>query len=411
MGIFSFLRKEAEKERQLKEITLEELEPYLQNFIKKSGVETKISVLERDIKSKITRLNELLESLEHSKLKEEKVIPERLKSIFEGNKRAFIDKIKAFIQELKVPSNPEDVDAFLEQTSEKLNALSEDTQKNYFVLREFIEDHVQPVAAKIKDIDSMLSTARAEFDRTPLGKIREVRAHQKKYYLLLQEVEKLEEELKHTLLLKETELERKNKFDSKLDQIKETKAYEEYIDLQERRKKLSDSLWKIEQDVRDLFSKLEHALKKHNREREDTLVEKYLSKPVDALFEDAELLILNELSHIKSNIKLLSLKKEKEDSVLEALEILTDEKLRELREKLVEIKNEQNIVNDRYKNNLYERNINEREGWIEHVNKNIEAIEKKQSDIEDLIERMNPKLVKQKIRDMLRVMDDEVELK
>ena len=166
MGIFKFLKKETEKNKQLKEITLEELEPWILTFIKKSGLEIKIAILKRDVQSKITRLNELLDDLEHAKLKEEKVIPELLKSIFEGNRKTFIDKVRMFILELKVPNNPEEVDEFLEQVSEKLNALSEDTQKNYFVLREFIEDHVQPVATKIKDVDNMLSNARAEFDRT-----------------------------------------------------------------------------------------------------------------------------------------------------------------------------------------------------------------------------------------------------
>ena len=41
--------------------------------------------------------------------------------------------VKVFPKELKVPSNPEEVDEFLEQVSGKLNTLSEDTQKNYFI--------------------------------------------------------------------------------------------------------------------------------------------------------------------------------------------------------------------------------------------------------------------------------------
>ncbi|MGV8169630.1 MAG: hypothetical protein ACP5N3_06265 [Candidatus Nanoarchaeia archaeon] len=409
MAIFDVFRKKTEQEK--KELEMKDLENFLENFLGSSGLDSKISMLRRDLSSKVIRLNELLNELEYAKLKEEKVVPERIRSIFEGNKKAFIDKVRAFIPELRVPENKENIDEFLESLSEKINSLSEDTQKNYFVIKEFAEDHVRPVTAKIKDIDSLVSNARADIDKTPLSKVKEIKTLHKKHDYLLKEIENLAQELEHTVKMKESELERKSKFDSKLDQLKETKSYEEYKTLLEREKEITKKIKEQEQEIHALFSKLEHALKKRHKITQNELLEKYASKPSEAILEDTELKILSELSYIKENIKELALKAEKKEVVLAALEQAGEERLSSLRAAFSSLKEELEAVISRIKDNHYERSLKEREIYIESVSKNIEAIEKKQQDIEDLIERLNPKYVKQKIKDILKLIDAKVELK
>jgi hypothetical protein len=411
MGILGLFKKEKKTASAVKEISLEDLDNWLENFVATSGLDFKIVILKRDISSKLTRLNELLTELEHAKIKDEKVIPERVKSIFEGNRKAFLEKVKSFIPELKIPEKSEEIDEFLERTSEKLNVLSVDTQKNYFVLKEFVEDHVRPIISKIKDIDSLISNARSDFDKTNLSKIKEIRAHHKKYLFILKEIETLDDELKSTIKLKASELERKNKFDYKIEELKNTKAYEEYQDLQEREIKLKENIVKIEKEIKELFAKLDYILKKRHNITHHNLLEKYTSEPVDALIEDASFHILTELSHIKNDIKDLVSKKEKRDSILLVLEEAGEQRITYLRKNLLSLKEEFDLVVMRLKDNHYERSLTERENWIKSVNKNIEAIEKKQQDIEDLIERMNPKYVKQKIKDLLKLIDGSVELK
>lgn len=411
MGLLRLFRKEKKILNTVKEIGMDNLENWLENFLATSDLDSRIIMLKRDISSKVIRLNELLNELERVKIKEEKVINERAKSIFEGNKKAFIEKIRAFIPELRIPENKEEIDEFLEKTSEKINTLSEETQKNYFILREFVEHTVRPVTSKIKDIDTLISNARSEFDRTNLSKIKEIRAHHKKYGFVMNEIKSLEEELRHTLKMKESEIERKSKFDSKIEDLKNTKAYEEYRDLQDREIKLKDKLSGIEKEIKELFSKLEYILKKRHNETQHTLLEKYTTEPVKALAEDDSLHIIEELSHIKNKIKEMVSKKEKRESILQSIEEAKGQKISELRNALVSTKEDLDSVIMRLKDNHYERSLTERENWIKSVNKNIEAIEKKQQDIEDLIERMNPKCIKQKIKDILKLIDESVELK
>ncbi|MGV8161820.1 MAG: hypothetical protein ACP5N2_00630 [Candidatus Nanoarchaeia archaeon] len=409
MALFKLFKKN--KITEIKEISILDVENWLENFLSGSGLDVKIAILKRDISSKIVKLNELLNELEDTKLTEEKIIPDRVKHIFEGNRKAFIDRIRAFMLELKVPEDIESVDDFLEDLSEKLNSLSEDTQKNYFILKEFVEDQVRPITSKIKDIDTMISNARAEFDRTPLSKVKEIRALHKRYDFLLGEIEHLNKELEHTVKMKASEIERKSKFDSKLNQLKDTKSYEEYTALLEREKIIKDNLSLIERDVRTLFSKIEYALKKRHNATQDELIGKYSERPLDALLEDTALKIVSELSYLKNNLKDMVLKKEKKESIHAALEEVSEEKVISLRKELVALKDELESVVARLKDNHYERSLKERENWLESVNKNIEAIEKKEKDIEDLIERLSPKMVKQKIKDLLRLIDDKVELK
>jgi hypothetical protein len=42
----------------------------------------------------------------------------------------------------------------------KLEDLAKDTNKNYFIIKEFVEDEARKVASKIKEIDDVISTAR-----------------------------------------------------------------------------------------------------------------------------------------------------------------------------------------------------------------------------------------------------------
>lgn len=409
MGILRIFRKE--NKRESKEINIHELENWLRNYRDSSGIDSKINVLSRDITSKVIRLNELLNELENAKLKEENVVPERVKNIFEGNKAAFIDKIRAFILELKLPEERENIDSFLESLSEKINRLSEDTQKNYFVLKEFVEDHIRPVVAKIKDIDVMISNARADLEKTNIAKIREIKNLHKKHDFLLKEIENLSNELEHTIQMKTSEIDRRSKFDSKIEQLKETKAFEEYKTLLEREKSITARIISLEKEIKEVFLKLEYALKKRFNTTQNTLLDKYSSQPVEALLEDASLRILEEIAHIKNNIKEIALKKEKREAIIKNLEDVTDQKIIGLKKELHSLKEELEMVISRLKDNHYERSLKERENWVASVNKNIEAIEKKQQDIEDLIERMNPKYVKQKIRDLLKIIDSDVDLK
>ncbi len=411
MGLLKLFKKEDKTSRNIKEISIDELENWLENFVATSGLDPKVAFLKRDILSKVIRLNELLEELERAKIKDEKVIPERVKSIFEGNRKAFIEKIRAFIPELNIPDNKEDIIEFLEKVSDKLNTLSEDTQKNYFVLKEFVEDNIRPITSKIKDIDVLISNARGDFDKTHLSKVKEIHAHYKKYKFVLEEIEKLTHELKNTVKMKESELERRSRFDSKIEQLKETKAYEEYKDLQEREARLKESIANTEREIKELFSKLEYILKKRHNETQHNLLEKYTSSPIEALVEDASFHILVELAHIKNNIKELVAKKEKRESILLSVNEASEQKITSLRKDIVSLRDELNSVVSRLKDNHYERSLTERENWIKSVNKNIEAIEKKEQDIEDLIERMNPKYIKQKIKDILKLIDPSVELK
>jgi hypothetical protein len=410
MGILKLFKKN-KSNFETKEIKIEEIENWLLNFIDTSGLDEKISTLKRELYSKTLRLNEALNELEDAKLKDDKIIPERVKSIFEGNRKAFIEKIRMFMLELKIPENRENLDEFLEITSEKLNAVSEDTQKNYFILKEFVEDQIRPIVSKIKDIDLVISNARANLEKTPLSKIKEIRLHHKKYYFLLSEIENLSEELEHTLKMKLSEMERKSKFDSKLEQLKTTKAYTEYTDLLDREKQITVDIRKTENDIRELFSKIEYALKKRFNNTENELLEKYTTNSVKALVEDATLSIITEISHIKNNIHELAIKKEKEESIVNALKNVENHTITSLRNKMVSLEEELTSVVSRLKDNHYERSMKEREKWVDSINKNIEAIEKKQKDIEELIERLEPKFVKQKIRDLLRLLDEKVELK
>ena len=407
MGLFDAFK----KKKEIEQIKFEDLETWLDKYVERQELGTKIGILKREIHSKITRTKELLEELEKATLKDESVVPERAKSIMEGNRKAYIQKTKAFLEEIQIPDKYEKIKSFLEYMSERIEELSKDTQKNFFVLREFMEHEARNVAGKIKELDKAISTARETFDRTSLEEIEKIKFLLEEYHDTNNEIHELR---KRRQLLEEEKLqefEKRGKIELKISKLKKSKGFEEYSALKEKEKKILEQHKAAEQKIYETFSGIESAIKKHVKHSGDELLKKYHKNSIQMLIEDESLEVIKKLSGLLKNIKNLELKDSKEERLRKDIQKITDSYLKDMRKKLINAKQEAEDIEKRIKNHTAALNVKEQAGWIEVIDKNLEAIDKRTEEIENSLERLSPSLVKQKIGKLLKELDSNTELR
>ncbi|MBU1849956.1 MAG: hypothetical protein KKH40_04485, partial [Nanoarchaeota archaeon] len=149
MGLFNFFKKKSEPQ----EITFKELETWIDSFLEKKDVSKRIEGFKQFSENKIKEARDAINELESATLLNEK-IPERVKHILSGNRKNYIQKINFFLDDLEFPKKRTEIRTFSIELSKKIDKLSEETQKSFFVLKEFLETEAATVAKKIKEIES-----------------------------------------------------------------------------------------------------------------------------------------------------------------------------------------------------------------------------------------------------------------
>lgn len=399
------------KKKVAKEIQIDDLLDWLDSFVNEKNISEEIIFINREFRAKREKLKEYLNKLEESNLKDPSLIPERARSIFEGNKESYIKKIRKYLLGLNVPEKYDEVHDFLEKTAEELESLATETQKNFYILNEFVGDQVRPVATKLAEFDKLISSAVERMDRTDLKKVYAVKKLLKEYYDWETQILELRRDIEEINEKKLDLFERKGKLDSKLNEIKSSASFKEYESLKLKLEKLEEETSSLEKYISKLILSLESAIKKYVRDNKDSVLNKYLKNAAKAFVEDVEFILFSELSKLKNSISKLELKKDKEERICKELNALDETKLKDKHEKFSSNKEEILALNKRIKNNSGFLNFREHQGWVKALEDNIADEEFKIEEVENKLERLNPRLLKQKIRDMIKDMDEYVVLK
>ncbi len=407
MGFLDFLKSKPKTQ----EITLDEVPDWADKYIEKQEIGTKIGILKREIHSKTTKLKELLETLEKAQPKDPSTIPERALAIMQGNKKSYIQKINAFLSQLEPPERYEETQAFLEKTSEDLEKLEEDTRKNYYILKDIIGDETRPVAKKIIDLDKTISQARQTFEKTPLEKTNEIKNLLREYYESKEQIKNLRKDAEEIEKNKLAHYEKRSKIEKKLEQYKQGPGHEDFLRQKEKLEQAKKKLKEQKDKIIHQFSDIEPALKKYAKKKRNAALKNYLDRPEEAIIKDKDLSIIKHVEEIKQKIKELDLKKEKEERIKKQIQSITKKALEEAHQKIISLEEEILDLEKRIKNHATHLNIKEQEGWIEHTDKNIELENKKLEEIENQLERINPNLIKTKIKKIIKELSPETELR
>lgn len=406
MGLFNFLKK---KEPHI--IEFEGLSDWADEYLESKNISNKINIIKREIKAKIIKLEELLERLRKASPKNPDLFPERTLSIMEGNRDSYIKKIRRFIEKLKLPEDQYEIQTALERLAEEIQTLADDSQKNFFILKEFMEDDVRHVASKLSEFDKLIASAIETLDKTDLSKILRLKALIKEYYTIKTDIQHLQKESEEVENIKLGIYERIAKIQEKVDALKKSPHYSEFETLKNRKKQLEEEFSKDTARIRSMILDVDAAIKKYAKSKKNKLMKAYLNDSIKAFIEDEELKIVEHFKKIIDTIDELELKDSKKAKTKKILSTITKENLKKLRNKIISAKEELESISARLKNHASNLNLKEQQGWIDNLNESVALEDTKIQKIEEQLERLNPRLTKQKIKELLKTLDNDVELK
>ncbi|MCF7871868.1 hypothetical protein K9L97_02435 [Candidatus Woesearchaeota archaeon] len=406
MAIFNFFKKKT-----VKHIHLDELLDWLDEYVEAQKISENIAIIKREFKAKKVRLNELLDSLESAKVKDTSVIPERAISIFEGNRNSYIHKIRSFLSNLEIPEKYDDVKKFLEESAEKLENLATDTQKNFFIVRDFVADDVATVTKKLGEFDNLISSSIERLDKTSLNKVQEIKNLLRKFYDSERELENLRKSMESIQASKLTLFERKSKIEQKIISLRDSASFRDFEKLKILLEENKNSLIEKEKKIHSIISSVDSAIKKYAKLQANNILSEYLKEPFKTLKNDTTLKLYEELNNLQKSLPKLELKEDKEIKMKKIIDSLKKDSLEKLRNSILSLEDEISNLKKRISNNPSRLNVKEQEGWVESIQKDIEEEERKAEELENQIERINTKLIKQKISKLIKELDEFIELK
>ena len=331
-----------------KEIDLEALGDYLDNFLKDSyeKAESEISEIKKKMFEEKLSLEKNIRIMENAQLKNTE-IPERVKQIMEGNRWTYIQRINALIEKTNIPDDLSRILEFTRDFDKTMSDFDKAIAKNHSVMAEFFTKEASSVSNNVRNIDKFVKEIDKTLDKSRIVLINEL----KKKSEHIGEQLKLKSELETEARVKEAELrkleEAIKKVAFEIAKQKESEGHKTLLTLRDYKQTLEIEITNLNSSILHSFSEIETALKKYsNQNKNDKLVEFYLEEPNKAILEDEELEIIDILGKVKIGIAsgYLELKDKKKDKILSELGKLTKEyfelhidKVKEKHEELEEV--------------------------------------------------------------------------
>ncbi|MFH1589124.1 MAG: hypothetical protein ABIB43_00990 [archaeon] len=399
MGIFDFLKKKKIEEETLK---FSEVDDWINRKLESRIIREKISTFKDQINQKIAETKQLMKKLEESSLMNEN-IPERVKQIMKGNRQNYIRKTTIFLDEVNTPEDYLKISDFSKEFSTKLDGLSKETQKSYFVLKEFLQSEVSAVAKKIKEIEDLTIEFNNDIKKKNYHRLEDIKDKLKEYNNSKVNLAALNDEknrLKEELKVIET---KKKIIMNKINDLRVGRSYQEYETLKKDEKTTAEEVQKQKKEIIIHFSTLEKAFRKYKRmSLNEQLIDTYLEGPAEAIMKDENLEITIILEKMLQSIGQLELKDKKEEKTKEEIQKLSREFLKELRDKLKLLIEDSNKIKRKLISNTSAMIISEQESLLENVNQKINEQNKRIEETDNKIERINLCLIKQEVKEILK---------
>lgn len=353
-----------------------------------------------DEKEKVT---ENLKTLENAKLQNPK-IPERVKTIMEGNRAAFIKKVTFFFNDTDMEYN--DYNEILEKCNKiknEIDSLGKGTVRSYQVLNEFFAREIENIAINIKKIENYSKDIKNLIKNSKISNIEKIKNAVSDIQNKISLKEKYSIELENNKKDFQSNKNKKTEIENKINEIKSSQDYKIYENLLVEQNNFESKLSEIENKVFHDFSALEKALKKYAKiafENEKLILE-YLSSPIKALIADSNLEIIKILNNLEKVIvgKELELDAKKSEKTLIKIKELSNEyfiNTQKNYKKLIEKLNERKLL---IENNEPKKELESYGNELKNINENIENLNNKISNINNELEKINIEKLKENLQE------------
>tara|TARA_Y100000310_G_scaffold318878_1_gene373447 strand:- start:15457 stop:16710 length:1254 start_codon:yes stop_codon:yes gene_type:complete len=306
--MLNFLKKLfAKEEVQEEKVPLNELNNWVDQKTKTifDGLNVKINETIEKINDEKAKVTENLKTLEDAQLQNPK-IPERVKTIMEGNRAGFIKKVSFFSDKIDLKYN--DYNELIEKSKNienEINALGKGTAKSYQVLGEFFAREAGNIAANIKNIENYSKEIKDTVNNSKITNVDKIKKSVSEIENKIRLKKQHSSELENNKNDLQNNKNKKSEIENKINSTKSSEDYKNYERLLEEKEKISLELNNIENTLFHDFSVLEKSLKKYAKiafENEKLILE-YLGNPTLTLIKDSELVIVKILGNLKNAIE------------------------------------------------------------------------------------------------------------
>ncbi len=394
----NFLRDLFKKPSMEVEIPVIELKDWLEEAgeEKLKPIDNKIKNHLKDIGTISDRIREKLETLKEAKLLNENISP-REKHMVEGNRFSYIKKIKFFLDSLKLPKQEyEAMLSFAKGFEKDLEELGEKTSKGYYLLKNYYDREVTDVAADIKELEKNVIGIRSLVEGETVKSYRELFKlirELNEQVISFEKADKQISEIENKVV--ETE-EKKQKLQAKMEEVKQSRDFKEYNDLESKKKELKNKLDDIESGIKKNFLIISKPLRKFKHETTfEELVDSYQEDPLDALKKDKGFKIADILAKMGKDKKLDMTKK-----ITSTLDSMDKKYFEDQKKKADKIVEKISSLNSDIEKNTVMMNFKELAYQLDHVEKKIkdlnQELDEKRSEKANLnIEKKRSVLEKQ----------------
>lgn len=416
---------QSEKEPEVKELKIDELEPWLQEELSKLQFNSYIDEYFRQISDFRKKLNEKIQVLQQQEIsaKDKQQVEARVQNIVIGHKEHYCQGVGRFAENLVLPKDDafqhnaiqyyRSVMKFNKELNEKLNLLAKQTSKSYQASQHLFFDSVESIFKSLGELNLLVKNFEKESEARKLKKIESV--HQ----LLTDLNEEIKRKTDFEKLIAEKK--EKNKKDQReleelskqIQKLKQSDEFKDHDELLKKNEKLRNRQSVLDNEIFSFFSKLQKALKKYERVALDNKpIKPYIEDSNSAFWKDSEMKILQILQGLKNNLSNLDFDDKQKGKFLELIERSEKGYLRGLKERGLHLRKEQDTIEEEIRNSTINSQINKAESETKNISEKVVLRMKELNDLNLKLEKSEPQQIQNEFSTLTKeIFNVEVRIK
>lgn len=333
----------------------------------------------KSIKNEKEDLMESIKKLEKAELQNPD-IPNRAKTIMQGNREAFIKKFGYFHENIDMEyENFDEIEKKCKILQRDVDLLAKATARSYAILNEFFSREIIPAAQIVKKIESLSKEIQDLIIKSKINGIEILKNNIIDIEYKIEMKGRLLKELDEKKSMLDGEKTRLMELEGNIKKLKDGQEYKNFEDLIKQNEGLEKQLKSLDNGIFHDFSFIDKALKKYAKIafENESLVNSYMENPINALENDDNFEIVKILGSLRKFIEQnkFEIEGKKNEKILA--------KLKELdKDYFIDIKSEYMKIKEISEKNKIEIGINK-------IKKQLENYEKEYNNLRDYINEIS----------------------
>ncbi len=401
-------KEEPPKEPEQVEMNIESLDAwYAQKTDEtKKALRESLATLFKQLELELSTLAAAAEQLKNAKLMNEK-IPEKERSIMEGNREVYVKRLLLLADALKAPEekDPDYIQVathYLENYKTAIQQFNDSTMKAHYKLTFFFRDKTKEISKALKDLDAKVGEMQSAMDKANMAAVQKleglIRALKKNTEAKITLDARIAAQEKVTSSIEADIAELKDK----IGKVRVSPGYEEYQHLQEEKKKRDKEIEALREDLAQKFSAISHPLRKFERVcTKKELLQKYMENPGEAAAHDSQLAILEILDEFRKSLaeQDVELKSKKKDKAEDITNSLTKDYFLEYKRKREALKQKKRELDNTLLKNTVMQDLSDFNYKLEHLQGKYSTAAQHLKEMRDIEKRLSLEKLKDSIRE------------